>query len=30
MDYPAMTGFPNLTDQQLTDISNYVLETDWN
>jgi cytochrome c len=30
MDYPAMTGFPNLTDQQLTDISNYVLETEWN
>ncbi len=30
MDYPAMTGFPNLTEQQLTDISNYVLENNWN
>jgi cytochrome c len=30
MDYPAMTGFPNLTDQQLTDISEFVLKNEWN
>jgi cytochrome c len=30
MDYPAMTGFPQLSDQQLTDISQYVLENSWN
>ncbi|MCG6186675.1 c-type cytochrome [Maribellus maritimus] len=30
MDYPAMTGFPNLSEQQLTDISNFVLQKDWN
>ncbi len=30
MDYPAMTGFPQLTDQQLTDISEYVLKNKWN
>ena len=30
MDYPAMTGFPQLTDEQLTDISKYVLEESWN
>ena len=30
MDYPPMAGFPHLSDQQLTDISNYVLEREWN
>lgn len=30
MDYPSMTGFPQLTDQQLTDISEYVLQNTWN
>jgi cytochrome c len=30
MDYPAMTGFPNMTEQQLTDVSTYVLENEWN
>ena len=30
MDYPPMTGFPQLTDEQLTSISTYVLEEDWN
>jgi cytochrome c len=30
MDYPAMTGFPHLTDKQLTDISDYVLQEEWN
>ena len=29
MDFPAMTGFPNLSDQELSDIANYVLENDW-
>ena len=29
MDYPAMTGFPQLSDEQLTDISQYVLEKEW-
>lgn len=29
MDYPPMTGFPQLTDEQLTHISTYVLEKDW-
>lgn len=26
MDYPAMVGFPQLNEQQLTDISNFILE----
>ena len=30
MDYPPMAGFPNLTDQELTDISKYLLEEEWN
>ncbi|MFW5832267.1 MAG: c-type cytochrome [Prolixibacteraceae bacterium] len=30
MDYPPMTGFPQLSDQELTDISEYVLENEWN
>lgn len=30
MDYPQMTGFPQLSNQQLTDISEYVLENEWN
>ena len=30
MDYPAMTGFPHLTDKQLSDISEYVLQEAWN
>jgi cytochrome c len=29
-DYPQMTGFPQLTDQQLTDLSAYVLGNKWN
>lgn len=29
MDYPPMAGFPNLTDQQLTNISNYLLQGKW-
>jgi cytochrome c len=29
MDYPPMAGFPHLTEKQLTDIANYVLQTDW-
>ena len=29
MDYPAMTGFPQLTDQQLSDIAQYVLQNSW-
>lgn len=29
MDYPAMTGFPHLTDKQLTDISDYLLQEEW-
>ena len=30
MDYPAMTGFPHLSDKQLTEISDYVLQKEWN
>jgi cytochrome c len=30
MDYPAMAGFPHLTEKQLTDISEYVLQEEWN
>jgi cytochrome c len=30
MDYPPMAGFSNLTDQELTDISKYLLEEEWN
>lgn len=30
MDYPAMAGFPQLSDQQLNDISQYVLQNSWN
>jgi mono/diheme cytochrome c family protein len=29
MDYPPMAGFPHFTDKQLTDVANYVLQTDW-
>ena len=29
MDYPPMAGFPNLNDQQLTNISNYLLQGKW-
>ncbi|MGQ8335094.1 c-type cytochrome [Sunxiuqinia sp. A32] len=29
MDYPQMTGFPQLTDEQLSEISKFVLENDW-
>jgi cytochrome c len=29
LDYPAMTGFPHLTEQQLNDVSEYLLQTDW-
>ena len=29
MDYPAMTGFPQLSEQQLTDIAQYILESPW-
>lgn len=29
MDFPAMTGFPQLTNQQLTDIAQYVLQNSW-
>ena len=29
MDYPAMTGFPQLSDQQLTEIAQYVLQNSW-
>ncbi len=29
-DYPPMTGFPQLSDKQLTDISEYVLQESWN
>ena len=28
-DYPPMTGFPNLSDQQLTNIGNYLLKGNW-
>jgi cytochrome c len=28
-DYPPMTGFPNLSDQQLTNIGNYLLNKNW-
>ena len=30
MDYPPMTGFPQLSDEELTNISEYVLEESWN
>ncbi|WP_372933897.1 c-type cytochrome [Mariniphaga sediminis] len=30
LDYPVMTGFPQFTDQQLTDVANYVLQEKWN
>ncbi len=30
MDYPPMTGFPHLSDQQLTSISEYMLQEEWN
>lgn len=26
MDYPAMTGFPQLTDEELKDLGNYIFE----
>ncbi len=26
MDYPAMTGFPQLTDQELSDLADYIFE----
>ncbi|SHE47484.1 cytochrome c [Mariniphaga anaerophila] len=29
MDYPAMAGFPQFTDKELTDVANYVLENQW-
>ncbi len=29
LDYPAMAGFPHLTDKQLTDISEFVLQQNW-
>ncbi len=29
MDFPAMTGFPQLSNQQLTDIAQYVLQNSW-
>jgi len=29
MDYPPMAGFPHFSDEQLTDVANYVLQTDW-
>ncbi|WP_372948488.1 c-type cytochrome [Mariniphaga sp.] len=29
MDYPPMAGFPHFTEKQLTDVANYVLQTDW-
>jgi cytochrome c len=29
-DYPPMAGFPHLSDKQLTDISEYVLNEEWN
>ena len=29
MDYPAMTGFPQLSDQQLTEVAQYVLQNSW-
>ncbi|MBW6535034.1 MAG: cytochrome c [Mariniphaga sp.] len=30
MDYPPMAGFPHFTEKQLTDVANYVLQTEWN
>lgn len=29
LDYPPMAGFPHFTEKQLTDVVNYVLQTDW-
>jgi cytochrome c len=29
MDYPSMAGFPHFTEKQLSDVANYVLQTDW-
>ena len=29
MDYPQMTGFPQLSDEQLTELANFVLQNDW-
>lgn len=29
MDYPPMAGFPQFSDEQLTEVSNYVLEEEW-
>jgi cytochrome c len=29
LDYPPMAGFPHLSDKQLTDISDYVLQKEW-
>ena len=30
MDYPQMTGFPQLNDQQLSDLAEYVINEEWN
>ncbi|MEE4287276.1 MAG: cytochrome c [Mariniphaga sp.] len=29
MDFPPMAGFPHFTEKQLTDVANYVLQTEW-
>lgn len=29
MDYPAMAGFPHLTDKQLSDLSDYLFQESW-
>lgn len=29
LDYPAMAGFPHLSDQQLTEVSEYMLQEQW-
>ncbi|HZH71735.1 MAG TPA: cytochrome c [Mariniphaga sp.] len=29
LDYPAMAGFPHLTDKQLTDLTDYLLNETW-
>lgn len=28
-DYPQMTGFPQLSDEQLTELANFVLQNNW-